>query len=137
RFVGGLAALLALELPALERRELELAVADALHLERGREGVDRLRADAVQADRELEHVVVVLAAGVDLADALDDLAERDAAPVVADLDRRAVAGDLDLLARAHDELVDRIVDDLLEHHVDAVGRVRAVAEAADVHARPQ
>jgi len=34
---------------------------------------------------------------------------------------------------AHDELVDRVVDDLLEHHVNAVGRVRPVADAADVH----
>jgi hypothetical protein len=34
---------------------------------------------------------------------------------------------------AHDELVDRVVDDLLEHHVDAVGGVRSVTDAADVH----
>ncbi len=126
-----------LSLPRSKARVLELALADALHLEGRRERVHRLRADAVQADRELEDVVVVLAAGVDLADAVDDLAERDAAAEVADLDRRAVAGDLDLLARAHDELVDRVVDDLLQHHVDAVDRRRAVAEAADVHAGAQ
>ena len=41
------------------------------------------------------------------------------------------------LALAHDELVDGVVDDLLEHDVDPVGVVGAVADAADVHARAQ
>jgi hypothetical protein len=78
---------------------LNFPIADALHLEGLGQRVDRLRADAVQADRELEDVVVVLAAGVDLADAVDDLAERDAAAEVADRDDgRVVAGDLDALA---------------------------------------
>ncbi len=88
-------------------------------------------------DRELEDVVVVLAAGVDLGDALDHLAERDAAAVVAHRDGLAVARDLDAAAGAHDEFVDRVVDDLLEQHVDAVVGVGAVADPADVHAGAQ
>jgi len=38
---------------------------------------------------------------------------------------------------AHDELVDRVVEDLFEHDVDAVGRVGAVTDAADVHPSSQ
>jgi hypothetical protein len=37
-----------------------------------REGVDGLRPDAVEADGELEDLVVILRAGVDDGDALDD-----------------------------------------------------------------
>ena len=72
-------------------------------------------------DGELEHVVVELAAGVDLAHAVDDLAEGDAAAVVADGDHGVLlAADLDDLALAHDELVDAVVDDFLQENVDAV-----------------
>ena len=68
---------------ALEVGPRELSVAEARHGERLRQRVDRLRADAVQADAELEHVVVVFRARVDARNTLDDLAQRDAAPVVA------------------------------------------------------
>ena len=64
------------------------------------EGVDGLGADAVEADAELEDVVVVFRAGVDLADALDDFAERDAAPEIAHADVIALDADLDVLAVA-------------------------------------
>ena len=76
-------------------RLLELPVAEARDFELRGERVHRLRADAVQADGELEDVVVVLAAGVDLAHALDDLAERNAAAVVAHRRRLRIARDLD------------------------------------------
>ena len=72
-----------------------------------------------------------------LRDALHDLAEGNAAAVVSDRDLRSVSVDLDFSTLAHDELVHRVVDDLLEHHVDAVGRVGAVADPADVHAGAQ
>src|SRR5262249_37338892 len=45
--------------------------------------------------------------------------------------------DLDLPARAHREFVDGVVDRLLQEDVDAILGVAAVAEAADIHARPQ
>ena len=52
----------------------------------GGERIHGLGSHAVQADAELEHIVVVLSPGVDLRDAVDDLAERNAASVVADRD---------------------------------------------------
>ena len=53
------------------------------------------------------------------------------------LHARALDLDLDLLAVAHDEFVDRVVHDLLEQDVAAVVGMRAVADAPDVHARAQ
>jgi hypothetical protein len=129
-----LALLLLDQFALLEAGPNELPFAVGHHLEVRRECVHGLGADAVQPHRELEDVVVVLAAGVDLADAVHHLAQRDAAAVVADDHLGAVAGDLDLPALTHDELVHRVVDDLLEHHVDAVGWVGTIADAADVHA---
>ena len=112
----------------------EEAVAVGLDEEGGREGVDGLGADAVEADGELEDVVVVFGAGVDAGDAFDDLAEGDAAAEVADSDLVVLDGDFDALAEAHDEFVYGVVDDFLEEDVDAVVVLGAVADAADVHA---
>ena len=138
----GLAALLRDEDAALEDRLEVLALAEGGHAEVGGEGVDRLGAHAVEADGKLEYVVVVLGARIDDGHALDDLAEGDAAAVVADRDRGAALGQVlhlrhDALPRPHDELVHGVVHDLLEEDVDAVIGIRAVAKAADVHARPE
>ena len=122
---------------ALEAHLGVAAVAHGAGLETRGEGVDGLGADAVHADGELEDVVVELAARVHVGDAGLELAERDAAAVVAAGDDAAVERDLHALAEARDEFVDRVVDDFLEEHVDAVVVVVAVAEAADVHAGPQ
>ena len=134
---GVLAALVRDEPAALELRRAVLPVPPARDLEVAREGVDRLGADAVQPHGELEDVVVVLPAGVDLADAVDELAQGNAAPEVPDRDRVAVPPDLHPLAAVHDELVDGVVDHLLQHRVDAVQGVAAVAEATDVHTAAQ
>ena len=131
--LGILPLLLRVELPPLEAGSPEAAFAVTDHLESVREGVHRLAPDAVQPYGELEDIVVVLAPGIDLADALDQLAQRDAPPVVADAEGVLIQGDLDALALAHDELVDGVVDDLLEHDVDAIQGMGPVAEAPDVH----
>ena len=122
------------ELAAGELDELGLAVADGLgHVFDG-EGVDGLLADAVEADGFLEGLAVVFGAGVDDRDAVDELAQRDAAAVIAHPDGAAGDLDLDLPAGAHREFVDGVVDGLLEEDVDAVLGMGAVAEAADIHA---
>ena len=105
-----------------------------------RQRVDDRDADAVQAAGNLVRVVVELAAGVQHGH--DDFGrrtallrlhvDRNAAAVVDDADR-AVGVDRhdDVIAIAGQRLVDRIVDDL-EHHVVQAG---AVVGIADVHAR--
>ena len=72
-------------------------------------------------------------------DAVDDLAERNAAPVVADRDLARVVVDVhvDALAETLPELVDRVVDHFLHQDVDAVVVHRARSGLADVHAGTQ
>ena len=105
-------------------RELEcfgLTIAPRLDFEKIRERVDRFDADAIKADRFLECLAVVLGAGVDLRRAVEKLSKRNAAPEVAHLDPALLVDvDADLLAEAHDVLVDRVVDGFLEQDVKPV-----------------
>jgi hypothetical protein len=71
--VGVLAFLFVLEFALLERGLDELAFAMATDEKIFGERVDGFGANAVQADAELEDVIVVFRAGVDLGDALDYL----------------------------------------------------------------
>ena len=77
RLVRGLALLLVLELALLEGGLDEFAFAKAADKELLRERVDRLGADAVEADAELEDVIVVFGAGVDLGNAIHHFAQRE------------------------------------------------------------
>ncbi len=137
RLFGVLALLFVLDFAALETGLDEFPAAIAAHHEHVRERVHRLRADAVEADAELEHVVVVFRAGVDGGHAIHDLAQRDAAAEIAHGHARALDLELDFLAEAHDVFVNGVINDLLEQDVTAVVIVRAVADAANVHARAQ
>ena len=131
---GLLALLLRLEFTSFEVCAEKLTVAITGNRKTGREGVNCLRADAVQSDAELEDVVIVFRACIDPRNAVDHLAERDAASVVSDADEIAVDCNIDLAAIPHDELVDGIVDDLFQKDIDAVIMVGAIPQAADVHA---
>ena len=103
--------------------------------------VDDGDADAVQTARNLVAVVVELTAGVE--DGHDDLGrrapllgvdiDRNASPVVDDGDGFVgVDRDRNFLAVTGESLVDRVVDDLENHVVEA----RAVIGITDVHPRP-
>ena len=132
------AALLLLhQLPVIEARLDVLSPPVTTHDELRGQGVDRLGADAVEADAELEYVVVVLGSGVDPRYALDDLAERNPASVIPDRYYIVLDCDVELLSVPHDELIDPVVDDFLQQHVDAVLVLFAASRAADVHPRPQ
>src|SRR5437879_883345 len=78
----------------------ELALAMAANEEILGEGVYGFGADSVEADTELEDVVVVFGAGVNLRDAIHDFAEGDAASEIADGDGLFLDGDMDLFACA-------------------------------------
>ena len=116
---------------------VDLAFAADFRDEAVGEGVDALRADAVQAAGHLVGALVELAAGVKIGE--HELERRhlffrvhrdgDAAAVVLD-GERAVRMDLDLdaLAITGERFVDRVVDDLI-HAVMEAGLVRI----ADIH----
>ncbi len=120
-----------------------LALAPDAALERRRQRIDDRHADAVQAARNLVGVLVELAAGVQLGE--HDLggralgivvvvlldAGRDAAAIVAHRARAVgVQRDQALRCVSGQHLVDGVVDDLVDHVVQA----RPVVGVADVHA---
>ena len=125
---------------AAEAHGMRLAAAVDLDVEPRGQRVDHRGADAVQPAGRGVRAAAELAARVqaghhdlDAADARSRLdVDRDAAPVVAHLDRAvSVQVDLDPGAVPAQRLVDRVVDDLPDavHQAAGVGR-------ADVHARP-
>ena len=115
-------------------------VAPDRQLQHGRQRVDHRDADAVQAAGHLVGVLVEFPAGVQLGH--DDLGRRDLLLLV-DAGRHAatVVGDgagavgvqrhRDQLGVAGERLVDGVVDDLVNHVMQA----RAVVGVADIHAR--
>ena len=136
-FFLGLAFLLVLENALGKGGCLEVAVAEGRDHEPGGEGIDCLGADTVEPHGKLEDFGIVFGAGVDHRDAFHHLAERNAAAVIAHPAAAVFGyGDVDPLAAAHDKFIDRVIQDLFEKDVDTVIGMRAVAEPADVHARP-
>ena len=108
---------------------------------RAESAVDHRNADPVQAARDLVRVLVEFAAGMELGH--DDLgrrnplllvdADRNAAAIVGDGARAVgVQGHGDGVAIAGKRLVDRVVNDLIDHVVQA----GAVIGVADIHAGP-
>lgn len=116
-----------------------LAVAEATDEEVGGEGVDCFETDSVETDGELEDIVVVFGAGVDLADAVEHFSEGDAPSVVADSEEFAlwIVGDHHIIAVVHDEFVNAIINDFFKEDVDSVVDMGAIAEASDVHSGAQ
>ena len=99
-----------------------LALTYGLHLKIGRKRVDGFSTHAVQTDRLLEYLAVVFGACVELRYGFGQLAQRNAASIVADayffcgfVDRH-----LNLLAETRGELVDGVVDHLFDEYIDAV-----------------
>ena len=109
------------EFAARETGAFLLAVTYGFDTECRGERVDGFGTDAVEPDGFLEDFGVVFGAGIHLRNALHDLAERDAAAVVADGDAAVVFYlDVDALAVAHDEFVYRIVDDFFQQYINPV-----------------
>ena len=128
-------------LAVAEFHEMLFAVAPDRELEPARQRIDHRDADAVQAAGNLVGVLVEFSAGVQLghddlggghAFALVDVG-RDAAAVVAHgAGAVGIERDDDFLGEAGQRFVDGVVDDLVDHVMQA----RAVVGVADIHARP-
>jgi hypothetical protein len=110
-----------------------LVLAEGLDLEEGGKEIHRLDPNPVESDGFLERLAVVLRPRVDDGGAVLQLAEGDAAAVVADTNEAFLDLDVDLLAVAHDVLVDGIVDHFLQEDVDPVILRRSITQLADVH----
>ena len=118
-----------------------LAVAPHLELQPARQRIDHGNTDAMQAARDLIGVLVEFSAGMQLGH--DDLGRRHALALV-DVDgyaasvvanRHGIVGvedDFHQAGKTRERLVDRVIDDLVDHVMQA----RAVVGVADIHARP-
>ena len=123
-----------------EFHEMLFAVAPDAQLEQRGQRIDDRDADAVQAARNLVGVLVEFSAGMQLGH--DDLGRRNAFALV-DVGRDAAAvvehrdGAIrierhhDLRGMAGERFVDRVVDDFVDHVMQA----GAVIGVADIHAR--
>jgi len=137
RLPGRLAAILLLELALLERGFGKLPLAIAAHPKHLRQRVDRLGADAVQPDAELKDVIVIFCPRIDLGNTIHHLAQWNAPPEIPHGHRPVLDGDLHLLAVAHDELVNGVINHLFEQDVAPVIVMRTIPDAANVHAGAQ
>ena len=79
-----------------------------------REGIDRFDPYPIQPHGLLEGFGVDLPTGIHLARRIDELAERDTTAIVTYRHLSVLDGDLDLLTCAHDVLVNRVIEHLLQ-----------------------
>ena len=128
-------------LAVAEFHEMLFAVAPDRQLERARQRIDHRDADAVQAAGNLVGILVEFSAGVQLghddlggghAFALVDVGGDAAAIVAHGAGAVGIERDHDFLGEAGQRFVDGVVDDLVDHVMQA----RAVVGVADIHARP-
>ena len=122
------------EFPLSEICGEELTFAIAGNCKLGGKRIHGLGPNAVQANAELEYVIVVLGASIDARNAFNHLTERDTASEITYADAIALDRDINLPAVSHDELVHSIVDRLFEQNINAIIIVGTVAEPPDVHA---
>ncbi len=119
-------------------QRLGLALPPCLDLEKIRERVHRLDANPVESDRFLKSLAVILRAGVDLGRAVEKFPQRNPPPEVPHFNAPfLINNDPDLLAVAHDVLVDRIIHRLLEKDVNPVVSRGTVPQFSDIHPGPQ
>ena len=132
-----LALVFLLQLALLERSFGEFTLPMAAHKKEFGKRIHRLGAHAVQTHAELEHIVVVFGARVDLGNAIHHFAQRNASSEIPH--RHAIALDMNLHLPAvpHDEFIHRVIEDFLHQDITTVIGIRAIADAPDIHARPQ
>ena len=101
----------------------DLSVAIAAYFEMGTQGIDGLHTHTVETHRLLESLGVVLTTSVQYGYSLNHLSLRDASAIVADRDAQIVLdGHLETVASLHLEFVDRVIDHLLQQHIDTILR---------------
>ena len=126
------------ELTFLKHSCAHYPIAITSYLKAIRQGIHSLRTHTIQSDGLLESLRVVLTTRVQDAHSLDHLSLWDASTVVTH--RHSLVLNhlhLDALAGIHLELIDTVVDNLLEQHIDAVLCMAAIAQTTDVHTRTQ
>ena len=134
RLVGGCLRLVVLQLTTFEHHFPHLALAVGSCLEMGAQRIHRLHAHSVEAHALLKCLGVVFATRIEHVDRLDEFSLRYASAIVAHPHPEMVFDIyLNTFSGIHLELVDGVVDDLLQQHIDTVFGQRTVAQSADIH----
>ena len=132
------------EVSLTELRAAGLAVTETLHGELPTECIDGLGTHAIQADGLLEGLGVILTTRIEQRHRLHHFAQWYAAAIVAHTDNLAriarfigirTHGDLYHLTLIHAELIDRVINSLLDKHIDTVIVVLTIAQFTDIHTR--
>ena len=103
----------------------------------GRKGVHGLETHTVKTHRLLVTLRVILTSGVQDAHGLHHRIKRNTSSEVPHCHLLLAHPDLDLLAEACRELVDRVVHNLLQKHIDTVSRIITLSKSTDVHTRSE
>ena len=85
------------------------------------QGIDSLHTHTIQADRLLESLGVELTTGVQNANTLDELTLRNTSTIVTYGNAQVVLDiDFNTITCTHLEFIDRVVEHLLQQHIDTV-----------------
>ena len=132
-FVGG-AGLVADQFSTFEHGLAHLSVAGTPGHETAAQCIDRLGSHSVQTDTFLEGLGIVFTSGVQHGNGIDQTSQRNASSIVAHGHPQVVFHlDFNAFSGSHLELVDTVVDDFFQQHINSVFHLRAVAQATDVH----
>ena len=120
----------------LENQGAHLAFTVASHFETAAQRIDCLHTHTIESDALFERFAVIFTARIENGNGLDELALRNATAIVADGDAQVIFHvDLYSVASIHLKLVDGIVNDFLEEHIDAVLGQVAITQTPDIHTR--
>ena len=109
------------QLTTLEGRLAYLPITIAMHLEMRTQRIHGLHAHAIQSDRLLESLRIELSAGVQDADAVDELTLRDASAIVAYRDTMVILDiHFNTVACLHLKLVNRVIEDFFQQDIDSI-----------------
>ena len=114
-----------------------LAITHRARRKLAREHIHSLHTHTIQTYGLLEGIALVLTTRIHLAHGCRQRLERDTTTIVSHRHDIILDGNLNSVACAHNKLVNRVIDRLLNQNVDTIIRLRAITQLTDVHTGAQ
>ena len=132
--ISGLFRLVTDEFTALKLCRAHFTIAIGAHFEARTQEVNSLDTHTIHTYGFLERLGIVFSTGIQLTHGLNHLFLRNATAIVTECHAKVfIDVDLDAFALVHAELINRVVDGLLEQHIDTVLGMGSVAQTTDIH----
>ena len=112
---------------------LTLSVTVAGYQEITTQGIHRLDTHTIQTHGFLKRLAIVFSAGIHLARHIHDLTQRDTTAIIPHGYRTFLDSHLDTFAVPHHVLVDRVIQHLLQQHIDTIIGIATVPQFSDIH----